>query len=211
MKIILLIFALATQINVLANGGKYMEAMNKNIEAVYKAQTTEELQHAVNAFDRIANAEKTKWEPWYYCAFGYVMMANLEKENSRKDSYLDLASTSVEKAKAIKENESEIMAMEGFIHMIRLTVDPASRGQKYSTLAAQSFENALALNPENPRALMLLAQLQFGTAKFSRSPVTQACGTVTKALEKFDSYKSDNPIAPQWGKQVTEGLKQNCQ
>ncbi len=134
-----------------------------------------------------------------------------DKENAKKDSYLDLATSSIEKAKAIKENESEIIAMEGFIHMMRVSIDPASRGQKYSTLAMQSFEKALESNPENPRALALLAQLQFGTAKFFGAPATQACGTVAKALEKFDTYKSENPIAPQWGKQMTEGLKQNCQ
>ena len=106
MKTIILIFAMTLTVVASASDGKYMEAMSKNIEAVYKAQTTEELQNAVNAFDRIANAEKTKWEPLYYSAFGYVMMANLEKENAKKDSYLDLAASSIEKAKAIKENES---------------------------------------------------------------------------------------------------------
>ena len=134
-----------------------------------------------------------------------------EKENTKKDNYLDLAASSIEKAKAINENESEIIAMEAFIHLIRLNVDPASRGQKYSTLAMQSLEKALQSNPENPRALMLLAQLQFGTARFFGAPTTQACGTVTKALEKYEAYKSENPIAPKWGKQTTEGLKKNCQ
>jgi len=101
--------------------------------------------------------------------------------------------------------------MEAFIHLIRLNVDPASRGQKYSTLAMQSLEKALQSNPENPRALMLLAQLQFGTARFFGTPATQACGTVIKALEKYETYQSENPIAPRWGKETTERLKQNCQ
>jgi hypothetical protein len=209
MKTIFLIFMMIVSLK--DDDGKYIEAMSKSIDAVYKAQSLEDLQNAINTFDRIANAEKTKWEPLYYSAFGYVMMANQEKESIKKDSYLDLATSSIEKAKTIQENESEIIAMEGFIHMIRLTVDPGSRGQKYSTLAMQSFEKALETNPENPRALMLLAQLQFGTSKFFGAPATEACGTVTKALEKFDTYKSNNPIAPRWGKQMTEGLKQNCQ
>jgi hypothetical protein len=211
MKTIILFLAIVITVVAKANDSKYVEAMSKNIEAVYKAQSIEELQNAVNAFERIANAEKTKWEPLYYSAFGYVMMADREKENPKKDNYLDLASASIEKAKAINENESEIIAMEAFIHLIRLNVDPASRGQKYSTLAMQSLEKALQANPENPRALMLKAQLQFGTARFFGAPTTQACGTVTEALEKYDSYKSENPLAPRWGKQVTEKLKQNCQ
>ena len=147
----------------------------------------------------------------YYSAFGYVMMANREKENAKKDSYLDLAMASIDKAKKINENESEIIAMEGFIHMMRVTIDHASRGQKYSSLSIQAFEKSLALNPENPRALMLLAQLQFGTSKFFGAPSTQACSTLTKSLEKFETFKSENPIAPHWGKQMAEGLKQNCQ
>jgi len=211
MKTIILFLAMAMTIGSKANDAKYVEAMSKGIEAVYKAQSIEELQNAVNVFDRIANAEKTKWEPFYYSAFGYVMMANLEKESTKKDNYLDLATASIGKAKAIKENESEIITMEGFIHMIRLTVDPATRGPMYSTLAMQSFNKALESNSENPRALSLLAQLQFGTAKFFGTPPTQACETVAKSLQKYETFKPESSIAPNWGKQMTEGLKQNCQ
>lgn len=211
MKTGALIFVMTLSLMSLANDGKYLEVMNKNIEAVYKGQTIEELQQAVNTLNRVADAEKTKWEPYYYSAFGSVMMANREKDAIKKDGYLDLALVAVEKAKAIKENESEIIAMEGFIHMIRLTVDPATRGQQYSGMAMQNFGKAIELNPENPRALSLLAQMQFGTARFFNSPPTEACGTVTKALEKFETFKSENPLAPVWGKGMTEALKKNCQ
>lgn len=211
MKTITLLFAMALGLSSWANDNKYLESMTKNIEAVYKAQTIEEIQSAVNALDRIAIAEKTKWEPYYYSAFGNVMMANREKDAVKKDGYLDLALASVEKAKAIKEDESEVVAMEGFIHMIRLTVDPATRGQQYSMMSMQAFGKSLGLNPENPRALSLMAQMQLGTAKFFNSPPTEACDTLTKALEKFETYKSENPLAPVWGKGMTEELKKNCQ
>ena len=75
----------------MANDEKFIEAMLKNIEAVYSGHSSEEIQNAINAFDRIGEAEKTKWEPFYYSSFGYVMMANLEKEAAKKDTYLDLA------------------------------------------------------------------------------------------------------------------------
>lgn len=211
MKTITLLFAMALGLSSWANDNKYLESMTKNIEAVYKAQTIEEIQSAVNALDRIAIAEKTKWEPYYYSAFGNVMMANREKDAVKKDGYLDLALASVEKARAIKEDESEVVAMEGFIHMIRLTVDPATRGQQYSMMSMQAFGKSLGLNPENPRALSLMAQMQLGTAKFFNTPPTEACDTLTKALEKFETYKSENPLAPVWGKGMTEELKKNCQ
>jgi hypothetical protein len=77
-------------------------------------------------------------------------------------------------------------------------------------MAFQSLGKAVAVNPENPRALALLAQMQYGMAQFFGSPTTEACATLTKSLEKFESYKSENPLAPQWGKKMAEGLKTKC-
>jgi len=185
--------------------------MKKNIQTVYTAQTTADLQPAVNAFERIAAAEKTKWEPYYYASFGYIMIANREADGAKKDAALDQAQAALKKAQDIVPAESEVVALQGFIHMIRVTVDPATRGQQYSTLAYQSLNKAVAINPENPRALALLAQMQYGTAQFFGSPTTDACATAAKAVEKFAVTTEPKPLAPQWGKGMAEGLKGKCQ
>lgn len=194
-----------------ATDDKYTETMKKNIQAVYTAQAVPDLQLAVNGFERIAAAEKNKWEPYYYASFGYVMIANREAEAAKKDAALDQALVALKKAQEITPAESEVVALEGFIHMIRTSVDPATRGQQYSALAFQSLNKAAALNPENPRALVLLAQMQYGTAQFFGSPTTEACATLTKALEKFAAAATPAPLAPQWGKGMAEGLKGKCQ
>jgi hypothetical protein len=189
---------------------KYTENMLKNIEASYKAQSVADYQVVANTFERIAAAEKTKWEPFYYAAYNYVMMANVEEEGLKKDSYLDLAAKNVDKAKSIKANDSEIIALEGFVHMIRVTVDPQTRGQEYSGKAFRSFSTAVSLNAENPRALMLMGQMQYGTAQFFGTPTTDACATIEKSVQKFETFKADSPIAPQWGKSYAEKIKGNC-
>jgi hypothetical protein len=208
MKTTLLIIAAFALTNVMAD--KYTEQMTKNIEAVYKAATLEELQKAVNTFERIGGAEKTKWEPHYYAAFGYVMIANREKDPIKKDSFLDLAKAALDKASAIKADESEIVALEGFVQMIRVTVDPAARGQQYSMMAMQSYGKALGLNPQNPRALALMAQMQFGTAQFFKQAPTEGCETAKKALAVFESAVPTDPLAPAWGKGMTEELLKVC-
>jgi tetratricopeptide (TPR) repeat protein len=195
----------------LANDGKYIQAMQTNIEAIYAAESIEALQRSVNSFERIAAAESSKWEPLYYAAFGYVIMGSRETDKEKKDLYLDQAMTVILKAKELAPSESEIFTMEGFAYTIRLTVDPATRGPKFGPLAMQTYEKALALNPENPRALSLMAQMQFGTAQFFGSSTKEACETGTIALQKFDTFKSDNPLAPQWGKKMTEEFKAKCQ
>lgn len=196
--------------SVLANDQKYIQTMSQNIELLYSAHTAEQYLQTINAFDRIGSAEKTKWEPYYYSAFGYLMIANMEKDLARKDQWLDQASTAISKAKAINANESEIISLDGFTQMLRVTVDPASRGQKYSGQATALFSKAIELNPENPRALALMAQMQIGTARFFKSPTTEGCATALKAQEKFKTYHAANPVAPTWGKEMTDGLVGAC-
>lgn len=211
MKTIILFFGVIISISTFASDEKYFAQMGKQVQAVYTAKTIDEYQVAVNAFDRIASAEKTKWEPFYYSGFGNIMMAIAEMEGSKKDSYLDLALTAIEKGKQLVPEESELVALEGFVHMIRVTVDPATRGQKFSGLSMQTFSKAIGMNPKNPRALSLLAQMQLGTARFFNQPPTEACETARKAAAIFESAaESENPLAPRWGKEMNLGVLQNC-
>ena len=207
--IIAIVLILASQF-ASADNGKFIEAMRKQIDAVYKAQTIDEFRAAVNGFERIGAAEKNKWEPYYYSAFGYIMMATREQDNGRKDSYLDEAMKAIEAGEKLAPQESELAALKGFAYMMRVTVDPGARGPQFAPLSMQNYEKALKLNPENPRAYALLAQMQYGTTQFFGSSTTEACETLNKSIEKFDSYKSENPLAPQWGRGMADEMKGNC-
>lgn len=199
---------LSTSVAAIAND--YIGAMQKSIEAVYQASDIRQLQEAVNALERIGAAETSKWEPQYYAAFGYIMMATRENDPAVKDTYLDRAMAATEKAKKLAPGESEIIAIEGFIYMMKVTVDPATRGPEYAPRAQQTFGKAITLNPDNPRPLALMAQMQYGTARFLGNSISEACGLVETSLEKFETYKSENPLAPSWGKPMAQGLKQQC-
>jgi len=192
-------------------GDNYVEVMQKNIMTVYTASDMLLLQGAVNTFERIGAAEKTKWEPYYYEAFGYVMLSIRATENAAKDDYLDRAQACVEKAKGIASDESEVIAMEGFIQIMKINVAPALRGPKDSGRAMVLLNKAIALNGNNPRAWALLAQMQFGTATFLHSSTAEACGSVDKSIEKFAAFKSDNALAPTWGRGMADDLKAKCQ
>lgn len=197
-------------LSVWADDQAYYQAMGKQIGAVYAAQTIDELQNAINALDRIGQAEPAKWEPQYYCAFGYLMMATREKDGQKVDNYLDLALERVKRGQDVSKDNSELLALEGFAHMLRVSVDPASRGQRFSGMSMKSFNKALKVNPSNPRALSLMAQMQHGTAQFFGSSTEESCRMAKKALELFDTQKSDEPLAPQWGKEMTAGMVKRC-
>jgi tetratricopeptide (TPR) repeat protein len=191
-------------------GDQFLEAMKKGISEVYQASDTEQLQKAVNLLERIGAAEKSRWEPYYYAGFGYIMMANLEQDARRKDEYLDQAMVAIEKAKTLSGKESEVLALEGFAYMIRVTVDPGSRGAEWAPKAMETFSKAIALNPDNPRALALSARMQFGTAQFFGSSTKEACDLARNALEKFNTFQPSGPLSPQWGKAMASALAETC-
>ena len=185
--------------------GQFEKAMGENIPAMFAAQNPEELQAVINNLSRIGEAEGDRWEPYYYSAFGYLRMSEMFEKADDKDKYLDLAMKEVEKGEAIKPNDSELESMRGYIHMIKLTVDPATRGMTYSGLAFTSFQKAIKLNPDNPRAHFLMGRMQYGTAQFMGGSTDEACGSLFKAKVLFEKEeKSENPFAPSWGKKGTE-------
>ena len=188
----------------------YVEAMQKCIDAIYRATHQAQLQDAVNKLERISAAEKDKWEPQYYVAFGYIMMTNLENDGAKKDQFLDKALSAIGKAKSVAARESEIIALEGFVHMLRVSVDPESRGPEYSPKAIRAFTFASELDPGNPRALVLSARMQFGTAQFFGTSTATACALVEQSLEKFNTNKPKGPLAPAWGRAMAESLRQQC-
>ncbi|WP_436516986.1 tetratricopeptide repeat protein [Ekhidna sp. To15] len=211
-KNLILILGVLCATLTLANG-QFEKAMGKNIPAMFSAETPEAMQAVINNLNRIGEAEGDRWEPYYYVAFGYLRMSDMVEAADDKDKYLDLAMKAVDKGAEIKPNDSELEAMRGYVQMIKLAVDPATRGMTYSGLAFASFQKALALDPNNPRAHFLMGRMQYGTAQFMGSGTDEACGSLFKALVMFDKVgEPENPFAPTWGKNSTEqSIKQLCE
>ncbi|MTI23309.1 hypothetical protein E1176_19930 [Fulvivirga sp. RKSG066] len=210
-KLILIpLFALAVLQWSFTEVSKYEKAMKSSIEKVYMAKNIEEYQNAINSFERIAQKETDKWEPLYYSAFGYVMISTRVEELGEKDKYLDLAKEKISEASALAPGEDEIVALEGFVHMMRVAADPATRGQQYSGLAMQALNKAVAMDGENPRALYLLGQMEFGTAQFFGSDTAMACEKLQKAVSLFQTQQPESVIAPMWGARQAEAAAQRC-
>jgi len=208
--IIILLSAISLSFNSFAEVSKYEEAMLAQIDKLYKVRDMKDYQPIINTFERIAAKESDKWEPLYYAGYAYSMMAARSEDPKEKDKYLDLGLDKVKQGQKLAQQESELATLEGFIHMIRLSIDPASRGQQYSGLSMSSYGKALALNPENPRASYLMAQMKIGTANFFGGDTSEACGELKASLQKFDTYKSENVLAPQWGRRQAEGAIAQC-
>ena len=193
-----------------ANENPYIDAMRSGLEALGKSRTTEEFKSTSNQFLRIANAEGDKWHAFYYASYALVISAAMEPDAAKKDAALDEALEIIAKAKNLDADVSEAAAVEGFIYMLKIGVDPASRGQQYSAKSGGALGKAQKANPNNPRVLYLQAQLSYGTSQFFGTGIEQACALNNSALELFELDQPDHPLDPTWGKNQALSFQEQC-
>lgn len=207
--IFFLAFALVFQ--AFANDPAYENAMKKQLQSMKTIQTVEESQAVSNAFVRISEVKTEEWLPLYYAAYLNTIAAFRFEVN--KDQYFDQAMELAKKADKISPNNSEIVALQGFITMGKLSVDPMSRGQEMSGQAMQFFGKAISLDRENPRATTLMAQMELGMAQFFGQGPEKACGLARVGMELFGKEAAkinENYLLPTWGKDQAEQVVNSC-
>lgn len=211
-KITLIIATLVTVFSVNAqNKEAYMKAMAGGLQKLGSATDVASMQAAAGQFERIAAKMDKDWYSNYYAGLSYTRMSMMAEGISTKDEYSKKALEFAKKAKDISPNNSEVVALEGFVYMAQLAADPNTRGQMLSGKVMQNYGEALRLNPENPRALALLAQMRYGTALFFGSSTAEACGMAKNSLPIFESEEKGQSFNPTWGVEMANGLISQCE
>ncbi len=211
-NILILSLTLLAAVFANANNDAYEKAMLKEIKTMGQAGPVEEMQKSANAFARIADMNEGQWLPDYYAALAYANMGFRSQGSlEEKDGYYSQAKKHIEKANAISPNNSEIVAVQGYITMGELAADSNSRGQSLSGVAMQTFGKAIELNRQNPRAIILMAQMEYGMAQFFGQGPEKACGLVDASLGLFAKEAAEakeGNLNPTWGKRLAEEMKE---
>ena len=198
----------------MASDAAYEKAMQKEVEKFLSAQSPEDFQKSAHAFARIGEMNQEEWLPQYYAALSYANLGFMSQEGlDKKDALFDQAKRYVEKAAGLSPSNSEIVALQGFIVMGQIAADPGSRGPSLSQQAMQTFGRAIELDKSNPRALIMMAQMEMGMAQFFGQGTEKACGMARASIELFTKEaeaSEEGSIEPRWGKEMAEQLLQSC-
>ncbi|MCY7422635.1 MAG: hypothetical protein LH478_12935 [Chitinophagaceae bacterium] len=198
---------LAGSIN--AQSDKFKQAMETNIAALDAAKSPADLQNAAASFERIANAEKTQWLPFYYAAIANIWRG-FSAPNEEKDDIATQAENLLAKAEALDANNAEIYIAKNMTSTIHMIVDPQTRWQTYGGKGAQDLAMAKKLDVNNPRIYYLEGQgiigmpVQFGGGKDKAKPLFE------KSVALFDTYKPVNTLYPNWGKKNAVDMLEQC-
>jgi len=203
---LVILFSLLFLVPAKAGDDKYTNAMEKNISLIDSAKSLADFQNVTNNFERIASAERSKWLPYYYASYCYAISSFFDSSLSKKDTYLDKADENINIADSLKPDNSEIYTIKGMISQTRMIVKPMERWQKYGPLASKFLKKAQVLDSTNPRPDYLIGQsllytpVQYGGGKEAALPLLR------KALEKYDAFKPESSISPNWGKNLIKNL-----
>lgn len=187
-----------------AQSAKYEEAMSKALESLNSASTGDDFINAANTFERIGMNEKNEWLPLYYSAYAYIVVCYVNPDKEQTDAMLDKAQGFIDRAMEIAPKESELFALQAFLYPARITVDPMARGMEYMGKMNQALDEAIRLNPENPRSYYLRAITTLNMPEGFGGGAANAKPIFETAKEKFDKFIPKTSISPNWGKEQNE-------
>jgi|LFEF01.1.fsa_nt_gb hypothetical protein len=209
-QVLLALFFVNICVTSFAQSERYTGAMAKNLQAMGEAKTADAMLDAVNAFERIGNAEKTQWLPYYYAAVAQVWHAFMVNDPKQLDALADKATAFLAKAEELEKNNSEIALVKAMIATVKMMVDPMSRYMQYGTISAENIALSKKLDPNNPRPYMWEAQglsrtpEQFGGGCANAKPIFE------EAVKRFETFKPATALHPNWGKQQNEQAYNAC-
>jgi hypothetical protein len=200
-KVLVLAAAIFVMHSVSAQSEKYLKTMQDNVSKLDDIHTADGWREAANTFQRIGDAEKNQWLPYYYVALSHVMTGLMQGTPNAAvtDPLADKAEEALNKAEALSKANSEIFIVRKMIATLRMTADPANRWQTYGPQAAEALQRAKALDPENPRIYLLEGQDKFYTPEQFGGSKTEAKALFDQSLKKFEAFKPQSAIHPQWG------------
>ncbi len=207
----MLIMITASAITLQAQSEKFTAAIKSNIAAIDTSfKNPSSLIAVANNFERIGLAEKNQWLPYYYAAYCHVMYAFMQQDPSGNDAIADRAEALISKADSLTSDNSEITSVKSMIATVRMIVNPQQRYMQYGTEANQLMGKAKQQDPTNPRPYYLQGQNLKNTPEQFGGGCKTAKPLLETAMQKYEAFKTQSDIHPNWGKQITEQLLSQC-
>ena len=215
-QVIGICLAVALATNAMAQSDKYVKTMESKLISVDTTLSVVGLTELSNSFLRIGDAEKTQWLPYYYAALasvksGYMQSMGGQVPNpTAVDQAADKADDLIKKAEGLSANNSEIYCIKKMIATLKLMADPTTRWQTYGPIEKKELSKAKELNPNNPRVALLEGQDKFYTPEQYGGSKAEAKVIFEDAMKKYETFKPESSIAPQWGLTMVKYLYAQC-
>ncbi len=208
MKSLLFVFTMCVGLAAQAQSDRYTAAMKAALTKMDSAKTTNDFQAAANTFERIGDAEKTQWLPYYWAGLS-LLTPGWTDQQLDKDANSARVLALCDKAEALDKN-AEIYSLRNMANTQEMLVDPQNRWATYGTQASAALQAGLKLDPNNGRLYYLQAQSVFGTPPAFGGGKDKAKPLFEKSIELL-KQETVKPLYPHWGLTHAQEMLAKCQ
>ena len=207
MRNTIVLFILLLQLPLYAQVSNQTKALESAVMQFNQTNNPSSYTQLYLKFEQLYSVDKTNWLIPYYAGMTRSLMCLLKMGD--RDALANDALMWLARAKSIQVND-EIYCAESLAYTAKMSVNPALRWLTYEGKIKNSLNLAKKLNPNNPRAYILEANIQqklpfiFGGGCKSAKPLIQ------KAELAFSAQNRANSIEPSWGIQSLVKLKKAC-
>lgn len=181
------------------NEEAYQKAMVTAIDQFDQVKDAASLQVCKNSFERIATSYPERWLPVYYAAYLNTELVYWEMKSEQNNQRLEAAEKYLQQLEELKDaDRSEVANLWGYFTMCRISLNPQTLGQELYQPTVTKFEEAMRLNPANPRPVILLAFFEQNLPPFLQSARNKA--EEKKKAEELFNREQKSYTAPYWGK-----------
>ena len=207
-----LVAAISIHAAAFSQSEKYVATMKKNLVLFDSSKTAEDFNKLANTFERIGDAEKTQWLPYYYAGLA-LTMAGWMPAVTDKDANADRINALSAKAEANATSDAdkaEILTLKNMSATQQMIVDPQNRWMTYGQASGEALQKALKLDPNNPRLYYLQGMGLFGTPEQFGGGKEKAKPVFEKAVQLYKDQKV-KPLYPDWGSKQAADMLAQCQ
>ena len=207
MRNTIVLFILLLQLPLYAQVSNQTKALESAVMQFNQTNNPSSYTQLYLKFEQLYSVDKTNWLIPYYAGMTKSLMCLLKMGD--RDVLANDALLWVARAKSIEVND-EIYCAESLAYTAKMSVNPALRWFTYEGKIKNTLSLAKKLNPSNPRAYILEANIQqklpfiFGGGCKSAKPLIQ------KAELFISNQNRANSIEPSWGIQSLVKLKKAC-
>ena len=203
MKKIFLSFAIIASTSFAFAQTEFEIGMKEIIQKLNATEQASDLGAIAYEFDRIG-VQEDSWLTYYYASYAYIKQGKAMVQ-ANKLSEVDKIAAVAEKyamvAQEKKGKSAEIFILFKMIHDLRIMVNPEERYASETALGKKALDEAIKLDPKNPRISIVNAEaLYFTPEKFGGSK-SEGLKVFQTALNQFKTYKPKTSIDPNWGKE----------
>lgn len=184
----------------------YQEKMQK----AFKLWENSKIEKASTLFEHIAEQERENWLPYYYASLVNITSTFHSKNKTGINLKLKKAQENLNMAMLFSGNNPENMVLQALLFTADMLQDMPSKTTSLAPKIELIYEKAIRVAPKNPRVISSYTDWKYHKAKYLNKNTAPQCKAMEKLLSLFDTYKSDDPFGPSWGKERVVQLIAKC-